>query len=75
MWFHLQDKVKLIGAENKSVAGAEGGEKLATGDQPEGIYGMMDLFHMLIVAVLTQLYGFVKSHGIVNTPKSEFYYT
>ena len=25
---------------------------------------MMDLFHMLIVVVLAQLYGFVKSHGI-----------
>ena len=36
--------------------------------QPEGIYGMMDLFHMLIVVVLTQLYRFVKYHGIVPPP-------
>lgn len=34
------------------LPGAEGGEKLAyRGGWPEGIYGMMDLFHMLIVAV------------------------
>ena len=65
-----------MGTENKSVvAKGWGWREIGYKVQPEGIYGMMDLFHMLIVAVLTQLYGFVKSHGIVNTPKSEFYYT
>ena len=34
---------------------------------------MMDLFHMLIVVVLTQLYGFVKYHGIEHPLKILLY--
>lgn len=51
---------------------AEGGEKLTTREQPEGIYGVMERFHMLIVVVFTQLYGFVKTHEIVHPQKVNF---
>ena len=34
---------------------------------------MMDLFHMLIVVVLTQLYGLVKSHEIEHPSKFLLY--
>ena len=59
-----------MGAENESVvAKGWGWREVGYKGQPEGIYGMMDPFLMLIVVVLTQLNGLVQSHGIVHPPK------
>ena len=59
-----------MGAENKSVVPKGWGwREVGYKGHPEGIYGMMGLFHMLIVVVLAQLYGFVTSHGIEHPSK------
>lgn len=70
---NILEKAKAIGLENRSaVARGWGWKEKLTSKGHERILGVITLYSILIVVVVTQLYAFGKLHCTVHTKKVNF---
>ena len=68
----MKGKDKTAGTENRSVVARRQGERLTKRGSRKKSFRVMELFHIMIVLVVTHLYASVKATELY-TREAEFY--